>query len=162
MSEASSSNVKLHEPLLNLRRPWDEEYTHNNGRGRAALTAFLLGIGAGAALLPLVIFPAATPFFAYLILLICFHFSEYALTAAFRPDTLSFDNFLLNHSPAYQVSARSPLRPVTPPAASVTRRLRTAPSHDRPPVHLADRPPALRPPFPPPFSRAPLLGWPLR
>ena len=104
--DASSSNSAappLHEPLLNQRRPWDEEYTHNNGRGRGALTAFLLGIGAGASLLPLVTFPAAMPFFAYLILLICFHFSEYALTAAFRPDTLSFDNFLLNHSPAYQV-----------------------------------------------------------
>merc|ERR1712094_168106 len=30
------------------------------------------------------------------------HESEYLLTAAFRPDTLSWENFLLNHSTAYQ------------------------------------------------------------
>ena len=100
---ARSTSSVLHEPLLNPRRPWDEEFTHPNGRGRAALTSFLLGIGAGGALLPLVTAPAAAPFCAYAILLIVFHFSEYALTAAFRPDTLSFDNFLLNHSPAYQI-----------------------------------------------------------
>ena len=55
-------------------------------------------------LLPLVIAPPCAPFCVYLILLIWFHVLEYALTAAFRPDTLSFDNFLLNHSPAYQVT----------------------------------------------------------
>ena len=102
-SSSNSAAPQLHEPLLNQQRPWDEEYTHNNGRGRGALTAFLLGIGAGASLLPLVTWADARPFWAYLILLIGFHFSEYALTAAFRPDTLSFDNFLLNHSPAYQL-----------------------------------------------------------
>ena len=102
-SSSNSAAPQLHEPLLNQQRPWDEEYTHNNGRGRGALTAFLLGIGAGASLLPLVTWAEARPFWAYLVLLIGFHFSEYALTAAFRPDTLSFDNFLLNHSPAYQV-----------------------------------------------------------
>ena len=99
---ARSTPSVLHEPLLNPRRPWDEEFTHPNGRGRAALTSFLLGIGAGGALLPLVTAPAAAPFCAYAILLIVFHFSEYALTAAFRPDTLGYDNFLLNHSTAYQ------------------------------------------------------------
>jgi len=91
------------EPLINVGKPWDTEYTYPNGRGRAALTAFLLGICAGGALLPLVIAPSCAPFCIYVILLIWFHFLEYALTAAFRPDTLSFDNFLLNHSPAYQV-----------------------------------------------------------
>jgi len=28
--------------------------------------------------------------------------SEYLLTAAYRPDTLSWDNFLLNHSTSYK------------------------------------------------------------
>ena len=108
---AAGSDQSFHrlegEDRLNVRRPWDEEFTHPNGRGRAALTSFLLGIGAGGALLPLVIAPSAAPFFVYFILLIMFHFGEYALTAAFRPDTLSFDNFLLNHSPAYQVMVGS-------------------------------------------------------
>ena len=30
--------------------------------------------------------------------------SEYLLTAAYRPDTLSWDNFLLNHSTSYKVA----------------------------------------------------------
>ena len=47
--------------------------------------------------------PSAAPFFGYFTLLCLFHLSEYLLTAAFRPDTLSFDNFLLNHSTSYQL-----------------------------------------------------------
>ena len=46
--------------------------------------------------------PLPPPFAVYFFLLIIFHMAEYLLTAAFRPDTLSFDNFLLNHSTAYQ------------------------------------------------------------
>lgn len=78
------------------------EFSHSNGRGRAALTSFLLG--ATLALVPVMILlvPSALPFCVYFALLICFHMSEYLLTAAFRPDTLSFDNFLLNHSTSYQ------------------------------------------------------------
>ena len=50
-----------------------------------------------------VFLPSATPFGVYWLFLIGSHMSEYLLTAAFRPDTLGFDNFLLNHSTAYQV-----------------------------------------------------------
>uniref|UniRef100_A0A7S0LDN9 Protein-S-isoprenylcysteine O-methyltransferase n=1 Tax=Coccolithus braarudii TaxID=221442 RepID=A0A7S0LDN9_9EUKA len=57
---------------------------------------------AGADLVCLIIYPQAVPFLLYLFLLICFHMAEYLLTAAFRPDVLSFDNFLLNHSLPYQ------------------------------------------------------------
>ena len=78
------------------------EFTHSNGRGRAALTAFLLGLSCSIACVGLVLLPSATTFFVYFLLLIYFHMSEYLLTAAFRPDTLGFDNFLLNHSTAYQ------------------------------------------------------------
>lgn len=78
------------------------EFSHPNGRGRATLTGFLLG--ASLALVPtlLLVCSSATPFAIYFALLVCFHISEYLLTAAFRPDTLSFDNFLLNHSSSYQ------------------------------------------------------------
>ena len=40
---------------------------------------------------------------AYFFLLVCFHMLEYLLTAAFRPDTLSFNDFLINHSFLYQL-----------------------------------------------------------
>lgn len=79
------------------------EFRHPNGRGRAVLTSFLMG--ASLLLAPTISFliPTAQPFSVYLCLLVCFHMAEYLLTAAFRPDTLSFDNFLLNHSRAYQL-----------------------------------------------------------
>jgi protein-S-isoprenylcysteine O-methyltransferase len=75
-----------------------------NGRGLAATTAFCLGTACtlSASCLPMLL-PSAIPFFCYFSLLCIFHMSEYLLTAAFRPDTLSFDNFLLNHSRAYQL-----------------------------------------------------------
>lgn len=53
-------------------------------------------------LLLMVLVPTAAPFCVYLLLLSTFHLNEYLLTAAFRPDTLNFDNFLLNHSRLYQ------------------------------------------------------------
>ena len=73
-----------------------------NGRGLAALTGFLLGLACLLPLALLLLAPATSPFAVYFFLLIIFHMAEYLLTAAFRPDTLSFDNFLLNHSTAYQ------------------------------------------------------------
>jgi len=79
------------------------EFADNNGRGRAALTAFLLGIAFCAGPLLLMLLPSAAPFAIYWSLLVLFHLLEYLLTAAFRPDTLSFDNFLLNHSVLYQL-----------------------------------------------------------
>ncbi len=60
------------------------------------------GTRAGSLLL-LVLVPSAAPFGVYLLLLSTFHLNEYLLTAAFRPDTLNVDNFLLNHSTMYQV-----------------------------------------------------------
>ena len=87
-------------PAQNALVPYRE--FEPNGRGLAALTGFLLGL---ACLLPLgllLLAPATSPFAVYFFLLIIFHMAEYLLTAAFRPDTLSFDNFLLNHSTAYQ------------------------------------------------------------
>mgnify|MGYP006879459330 CR=1 FL=1 len=69
----------------------------------AATTAtHCLPLSAGS-LLMLAVISRAAPFFAYMAMLSAFHMCEYLLTAAFRPDTLSFDNFLLNHSPAYQI-----------------------------------------------------------
>jgi len=53
-------------------------------------------------LLLMVLVPTVAPFCVYLLLLSTFHLNEYLLTAAFRPDTLNFDNFLLNHSRLYQ------------------------------------------------------------
>merc|ERR1712087_185389 len=91
-----------HALLERSGRPWDAEFTASNGRGRRALTSYTLGLIAGADIACLTIYPQAAPFLVYLFLLISFHMSEYLLTAAFRPDVLSFDNFLLNHSLPYQ------------------------------------------------------------
>lgn len=74
------------------------------GRGRAALTSYLLGIGTGAALVPAVFDARLLHWTAYVAILCFFHEIEYLLTAAYRPDTLSSDNFLLNHSKAYHVA----------------------------------------------------------
>lgn len=113
-------------PLLSASRPWDAEFTEDTGRGRVALAAFFLGAVFGCArsaarppaaantathglpltagsLLMLAVISSAAPFFAYMAMLSAFHMCEYLLTAAFRPDTLNFDNFLLNHSTVYQV-----------------------------------------------------------
>ena len=78
------------------------EFTDPNGRGTAALTGFLLGVVTNVTAVLVLALPSSAPFAVYLSLLTLFHMLEYLLTAAFRPDTLSFDNFLLNHSPAYQ------------------------------------------------------------
>ena len=78
------------------------EFSEPNGRGLASLTSFLLRLAAGLTVVLFVLAPSAAPFAIYFFLLIIFHMSEYLLTAAYRPDTLSFDNFLLNHSTAYQ------------------------------------------------------------
>jgi len=101
------TNHNLNEPVLpgqnSSSRTWDAEFTNEKGRGRVALAAFGLGFLAGIAVLMLAVLPAAAPFWVYLFLLVCFHMLEYLLTAAFRPDVLSFENFLLNHSTPYQV-----------------------------------------------------------
>ena len=78
------------------------EFTDPNGRGIAVLTGFALGVLTNVTAVLLLGMPSTTPFAVYFSLLVLFHMLEYLLTAAFRPDTLSFDNFLLNHSPAYQ------------------------------------------------------------
>ena len=83
-------------------RAW-HEFTDPNGRGLAALTGFLLGLSCTLPLALLLLVPSASPFALYFLLLVLFHVFEYLLTAAFRPDTLSWDNFLLNHSTAYQL-----------------------------------------------------------
>ena len=80
--------------------PWLE--FESNGRGLAALTGFLLGLSCTLSLALLLLLPSAATFAIYFFLLVLFHMAEYLLTAAFRPDTLSYDNFLLNHSRAYQ------------------------------------------------------------
>jgi len=105
-------SAPLREPLLEVdataaRRAREvpvawREYTESNGRGLAVLTGFLLGVSCMATPLLLMLLPSAAPWAIYFALLVCFHMSEYLLTAAFRPDTLGFDNFLLNHSTLYQ------------------------------------------------------------
>jgi len=82
---------------------WEMEFGNENGRGRVAVASFGLGLLGGLALLAPALAPAASPFWVYFFLLVLFHISEYLMTAAFRPDVLSFDNFLLNHSLPYQV-----------------------------------------------------------
>ena len=79
------------------------EFTDANGRGMAVLTGFLLGLSCSLCVLLFFLLPSAMPFAVYFFLLVCFHMLEYLLTAAFRPDTLSFDNFLINHSFLYQL-----------------------------------------------------------
>ncbi len=116
MAQRAPDSAPLSEPLLQelppslhkrlgpnsvAPRAW-HEFTHENGRGRAVLTAFLLGASLAGVVLMLVVLPSTAPFGLYFTLLVLFHMSEYLLTAAFRPDTLSFDNFLINHSAAYQ------------------------------------------------------------
>jgi protein-S-isoprenylcysteine O-methyltransferase len=80
-----------------------EEFGHR-GRGRAALTSYGLGLATGAALIPAAIDIQLAHWSAYLVVLFGFHQLEYVLTAAYRPDTLSSDNFLLNHSSAYHAA----------------------------------------------------------
>ncbi|KAJ1641357.1 Isoprenylcysteine carboxyl methyltransferase family-domain-containing protein [Pavlovales sp. CCMP2436] len=74
------------------------------GRGRAALTSYCLGICTGAALIAAVLDARLVHWSAYMAILCFFHEVEFLLTAAYRPDTLSADNFLLNHSKAYHVA----------------------------------------------------------
>lgn len=99
MASSSSSERLLHD-----EPPLPDEFRHPNGRAKVALAAYALGLVSGLALLLLALAPTrAAPFAAYLLLLTSFHMGEYLLTAAYRPDTLSFDNFLLNHSALYQL-----------------------------------------------------------
>ena len=46
-------------------RPWRLEYSDPNGRGLAVVTAFLLGVALGVAVLTPLLLPSATPFFVY-------------------------------------------------------------------------------------------------
>lgn len=74
------------------------------GPGLSALTSYVLGLLGAASLIPAVLEPALAHWSAYAFVLVFFHELEYLLTAAYRPDTLSFDNFLLNHSRAYGIA----------------------------------------------------------
>ena len=101
--EAAAAREPYGSPTGRRRPPvaWFE-FIDPNGRGLAVLTAFLLGVSCSATPLLLLLLPSAAPWAVYFTLLVCFHMSEYLLTAAFRPDTLGFDNFLINHSALYQ------------------------------------------------------------
>jgi len=44
-------------------------------------------------------------FIRYIIIMSFFHFSEFLVTSIIRPQTLSTDSFLLNHSTAYKLAA---------------------------------------------------------
>lgn len=80
-------------------RPLDEFGPH--GRGRVALTGFGIGFWSGLAFVPLALDATLWHWSVYCTMLSYFHISEYLLTARYRPDTLSYDNFLVNHSKAY-------------------------------------------------------------
>ena len=75
----------------------------SKGYGTVAATAFLLGFvcAAGVGLA----FAGAGPFGTYIALLAFFHQMEYICVAASRPETLSFDSFVINHSTAYTIAA---------------------------------------------------------
>ena len=80
MAGSSSSNDLLKAPLLRDHQysapvAW-AEFSHPNGRGRAALTGFLLGAALIVVPLLLLLLPSAAPFAVYFALLICFHMSE--------------------------------------------------------------------------------------
>ena len=95
--QSGSSRVRKAPP-----RAW-HEFTDENGRGKAVLTGFLLGLSCLITPLLLLLLPSSAPWAVYYLMLVFFHVSEYLLTAAFRPDVLGWDNFLLNQSLLYQV-----------------------------------------------------------
>jgi protein-S-isoprenylcysteine O-methyltransferase len=76
------------------------------GAGRAAATGFGLGLVCCGGL-----WICATDgwgmgnFGFYALALALFHALEHQLVAAYRPDTLSFDSFCINHSMAYSIAA---------------------------------------------------------
>ena len=79
-----------------------ERVPSGNERARAAIAAHALGIVTGLSTMLICAAPRHKNFAIYLMLLSSHHMAEYFLTATYRPDTLSFDSFLINHSRLYQ------------------------------------------------------------
>lgn len=88
------------------------QFQSDKGLGKVALGGFFLGSVFTAHLILLGYylwtFPT-TPFFVFrwtyfMLALTTFHFSEFVLTAIFKPFQVSYESFLLNHSTAYTVA----------------------------------------------------------
>ena len=75
------------------------------GLGRVALGGALLGVAFGAHLALLLTRAAPLQWCLYALSLASFHFLEFTATALHQPADVSYDSFLLNHSPAYALAA---------------------------------------------------------
>lgn len=96
-----------------------ESFSHKHGLGRIGLTGFLLGLVLGIhfclLLVCLFIDPVALRWIGastttlvkwclYMTALSGFHFGEFLNTALFKPQTVSYDSFVVNHSTAYTIA----------------------------------------------------------
>jgi protein-S-isoprenylcysteine O-methyltransferase len=81
------------------------QFRDKRGLGRVAVGAAFLGLlfGAHAAALWCGALPAQ--WCLYALSLTAFHFLEFVATALHQPGEVTFDSFLLNHSPAYRAAA---------------------------------------------------------
>jgi protein-S-isoprenylcysteine O-methyltransferase len=81
------------------------------GLGRVGVGGFFLGVVLGIHLSVLVIsFALPVPWIVvqwsiYVAALSSFHFSEFLVTALFKPETVSYDSFIINHSLSYTAAA---------------------------------------------------------
>mmetsp|Transcript_23613 Transcript_23613/g.53267 ORF Transcript_23613/g.53267 Transcript_23613/m.53267 type:complete len:273 (-) Transcript_23613:283-1101(-) len=89
------------------------QFSSKAGIGRVGLAGFGLGVifGANLCLLIILVFVDA-PFKGilaqwslYLVALSGFHFSEFLVTALYKPESVSYDSFVINHSKAYTIAA---------------------------------------------------------
>jgi len=90
-----------------------EQFAGNTGLGRVGFTGFCLGVifGAHVSFLVLSLF-ATLPFEGmciqwslYVTFLTGFHFSEFFVTALYKPDVAGYNSFVVNHSKAYTIAS---------------------------------------------------------
>ena len=96
---------------------WESpQFRAKSGLGRVGLAGFLLGCVFGIHLgligILALISNDAIPhrglllqWSVYVVALSGFHFSEFLVTALYKPDSVSYDSYVINHSPAYTLAA---------------------------------------------------------
>jgi len=82
----------------------NEQFTETKGLARVGAGGVFLGLTLMAGLQLVIFSPTFAQFGAYVFCISLFHWLEFFLTSLFNPHTLSFDSYLLNHSPEYHMA----------------------------------------------------------
>eukprot|EP00924_Labyrinthula_sp_SR-Ha-C_P005322 maker-scaffold_1-snap-gene-28.29-mRNA-1 protein AED:0.48 eAED:0.48 QI:0/0/0/0.5/1/1/2/0/265 len=94
----------LNNDKLNYKNSTNPHFAHPNGAGRHAFNSGILGIIFGFSLACIIFNNGYFWFNLYLVLVTFFHFSEWYMTAIYRPTELDYSSWVINQSPSYTLA----------------------------------------------------------